>query len=366
MFHVKHWRGGVAVLSSVVFIAALAWCLLNRPAKPPPPPAPVCKWERITFADLPGWESEAFDESFRAACRRGRLDWCDGPDPKAYIEENYEPQRYAASDAKNLFTGYYSARLPGSLAKTERFRYPLLKIPSDLVVADIGAFFPDCRECKGLRLIGRVSGRRVIPYAARREIDSSPRPDDEVLAWLESPIDAFILHVQGSGIVDLPDGTEMPVGFAESNGRKFAGIGRALQKGEGLADISMPAIRRWLEANPKKAAQYLHLNERYIFFAPVAPESFPRGAQGLALTPGRSIAVDPAEMRLGEMLWLETEGPEALRRLVFAQDTGAAIKGPQRGDFYWGLGPEAFERAGIMKSQGRYYWLKPKSGADAD
>jgi len=173
---------------------------------------------------------------------------------------------------------------------------------------------------------------------------------------------------QPAAIEFLPDGRALRVGFAGSNGRPFYAIGRALID-EGVVSrerASMQAIRDWMRANPARANEIMHRNERFIFFRLIEGEG-PIGAQGVPLTPARSLAVDPAFLPLGVPLWLDTTWPASekpLRRLMVAQDTGSAIKGPVRGDFFWGSGEPALEQAGRMKQTGRYWLLLPKPVAE--
>ncbi|MDX1402466.1 MAG: MltA domain-containing protein, partial [Kiloniellales bacterium] len=165
--------------------------------------------------------------------------------------------------------------------------------------------------------------------------------------------------------VKLPDGSYVRVGFAGSNGRPFTAIGRYLLD-EGLVsgeEASAQGIRAWLKANPEKAREVMNLNARYIFFREIDGDG-PIGAFSVPLTAGRSLAVDPAFLPLGVPLFLDTTWPvrnDPLRRLVVAQDTGSAIKGPVRGDLFWGFGEEALEVAGRMKQRGRYYLLLPRA-----
>ena len=188
------------------------------------------------------------------------------------------------------------------------------------------------------------------------------------LLWAADPVDAFFLHVQGSGRVIFPDGRVQRVGFAGSNGHSFYAIGRALIE-EGIVsreESSMQKIRDWLRANPDKAREVMQRNARYIFFRTIDGDG-PIGAQGVPLTPGRSLAVDSSLLPLGVPLWLDTTWPatdKPLRRLMVAQDVGSAIKGAVRGDFFWGSGEPALEQAGRMKQTGRYYLLLPKPVAE--
>ncbi len=264
-----------------------------------------------------------------------------------------------------LFTGYFEPELRGALKPDGGYRWPLYRLPDDLVTADPSEFEAGV---KSMKLVGRVEDGKLLPYHARAEIDGGVLDRRGLeLVWVDDPVDAFFLHVQGSGRVRLPDGGVLRVGFAGSNGRPFYAIGRALID-EGKIDrskASMQSIRDWLRANPKDAQAVMNRNERYIFFREIDGEG-PVGAQGVALTPGRSLAVDRAFMPLGAPVWLDTTWPgtdRALRRLMVAQDTGGAIKGPVRGDFFWGSGEAALEQAGRMKQKGSYYLFLPRAVA---
>ncbi|MHA1569976.1 MAG: murein transglycosylase A, partial [Alphaproteobacteria bacterium] len=215
-----------------------------------------------------------------------------------------------------------------------------------------------------------IKGRRLEPYPARARIVSGALDGAlPVLLWLDDPADAFVLHIQGSGRVRLAGGGTVRVGYDGNNGHPFVSIGRKMLD-RGLIepeDASMQAIRRWLRANPAKARALLDEYPRYIFFREIEGEG-PIGAQGVALTPGRSLAVDPQFVPLGAPLWLDTSQPgssdQPLRRLVVAQDTGGAILGAVRGDLFWGTGEAALEEAGRMKQPGQYYQLLPRAVAD--
>jgi membrane-bound lytic murein transglycosylase A len=233
-----------------------------------------------------------------------------------------------------------------------------------LVSADLGRF--DAR-LKGRRVTGRVRGGRLVPYATRGEIDAGALSGRGLeILWVDDAADAFFLHVQGSGRVILDTGRVVRLGFANRNGHSYRSIGRELIRRGALPKhgASMWAIRDWIAANPDQAASLLAANPSYIFFRIIEGEG-PIGAQGVPLTPERSLAVDTRFLPLGLPLWLDTVQPggsdRPLRRLMVAQDTGSAIKGPVRGDFFWGYGIKAARNAGTMKSHGRYYLLIPKT-----
>ena len=283
---------------------------------------------------------------------------------RAYFEQWFQPWAVSNNDkAEGLFTGYYEIELRGSITRDAIYNVPVYRKPADHVTVDLGDFDP---ALSGRTVIGRVEHGKLKPYFARGEIqDGVLAGKGTELVWLNDPLDAFMLHVQGSGRVTLTDGRATRIGFAAHNGYPYNSIGRALiDQGKLEAHAaSWPNIRAWIKANPAKAADLLAVNRRYIFFGEVTGEG-PIGAQGVALTAGRSMAVDSRYIPLGLPLWLDTtmpgEGGGPLRRLMLAQDTGSAIKGPVRGDFFWGTGDGALEYAGRMKSRGHYYILLPK------
>ena len=221
--------------------------------------------------------------------------------------------------------------------------------------------------------VGRMVDGLLQPYYDRRAIDAGALTGRGLeLLWLADPIDAFFLQAQGSGRVRLAEGGSLRVGYAASNGLAPTMIGRILvERGELTKETAtMQTVRQWLRDHPAEATGLMEMNARYIFFREV-PGDGPLGALGVALTPGRSMAVDANLVPLGAPLWLDTTypagTPEAgrpLRRLVVAQDSGSAIKGVVRGDLYWGSGEAALLYAGPMKQQGRYYLLLPKTVAD--
>jgi membrane-bound lytic murein transglycosylase A len=386
--------------TSAALASLLALLLISceRGEKPPPSPPPAVSLTAVDFHSLTGWAEDAVSEALpalrRSCARLGAVadgqplgpdglagsagDWreaCaalaaaapeDDAALRALIEANFVPYRVGDAGSSGLFTGYYEPELSGSRAPDARHRWPLYRPPDDLVTVDLGSFAEDL---KGRRLVGRVADGRLVPYPARAEIDSGKLDGKALeLLWLDDPVDVFFLHVQGSGRVRLPDGSFVRVGYAGSNGRDFTAIGKALlDDGKVPRDkVSMQAIRDWLRANPEDGRAYMERNARYIFFHEIEGDG-PIGAEGVALTPGRSLAVDTDLLPLGAPLWLDTTWPgsdKPLRRLVVAQDTGSAIKGAVRGDLFWGAGEAALAYAGGMKQPGSYYLLLPKSVAE--
>ncbi len=349
----------------------------------------------VGFTELPGWGGDALAEAvpaLRRSCRRlaGRpgdrplgpaeipgtlgdmasvcvaargLRAGDNAGARAFFELWFRPFRVTGNGGPDgLFTGYFEIELDGARRRSANYSVPVYRPPGDRVTVDLGAFDA---KLAGKSVVGRIAGGRFRPYYARGAIDRGALNGRNLeLLWLKDPLDAFMLHVQGSGRVRFPDGRAVRIGFAGHNGHAYRSIGRELiERGELSPDgASWPDIRAWLEANPGKSSALLAVNNRYIFFRETG-KGGAVGAQGVVLTPGRSMAVDRSYIPLGLPLWLDTNWPgeaaRPLRRLMMAQDTGAAIKGPVRGDFYWGTGDAALEYAGRMKSAGRYFLLLP-------
>ncbi|MDX1384361.1 MAG: MltA domain-containing protein, partial [Thermoanaerobaculia bacterium] len=285
-------------------------------------------------------------------------------------------------ETEGLFTGYYEPSLAGSRRRDARFRYPLYRRPPELVEVDHGSFRDDLR---GRRVAGRVDERRLVPYADRAALDAGARGGRGLeLVWVDDPVAAFFLHIQGSGRVELQGGGHLRIGYDGQNGHPYTAIGRELvARGElALEEVSMQSIRAWLEAHPDQAVEVMHTNRSFVFFRELGDEG-PVGSQGVVLTPRRSLAIDRSFLPLGVPLWLDTTLPvldvpepapaagEAagaavaeltgppLRRLYVAQDTGGAIRGPVRGDVFWGHGAEAEAVAGRMRQSGRLWLLLP-------
>ncbi|MGD9637597.1 MAG: murein transglycosylase A [Alphaproteobacteria bacterium] len=282
---------------------------------------------------------------------------------RTYFEKYFQPYTIIDNDASEtktgVFTGYYEASLNGSFKKTEKYKYPLYGQPKDMIFFNPAQFN---QNLVNTELFGRVENQRLVPYFTREDIEKKGI-EAPVVLWVDDPVDAFILHIQGSGIATLPDGKTVRVGYAGNNGHGFIGIGSIMTK-DGLlkpGEASMVHIRDWLRKNPKEAEELMARNPRYIFFRTYEGEG-PLGAQKVPLTAKRSLAVDRRYIPLGLPLWLNTVDPDGnkMNKMVVAQDVGSAIKGSVRGDFFWGYGDEAFYNAGRMKSSGTYYVILPK------
>ena len=285
---------------------------------------------------------------------------------RRYFRENFEPFQVINADetATGLVTGYYEPLLRGSRTRTETFKYPLYGQPQDLIAVDLSEVYPDL---KFKRLRGRIVGNKLVPYFDRSEIESSGAPLKGLeLAWVDDAVELFFLQIQGSGQILLPDGTRMRVGYADQNGHPFRSLGGALIRRSQIRaeHASMRGIKEWARRNPAKIQQFMNINPSYVFFKELPSElSGPLGTLGVPLTGERSIAVDQRVVPLGVPVFLSTTFPNtktALNRLMVAQDTGGAINGAVRADFYWGFGDDAGAEAGKMKQQGRMWVLLPK------
>lgn len=276
-------------------------------------------------------------------------------------------------DNKGAFTGYFEPIYEARRAPEGRFNAPLYQRPDDLIDVDLGRFRADLA---GERVAGRLDGTRLVPYPARQAINQGALDGrTQPLAWLD-PDDLFFLQIQGSGRVTFDDGETMRIGYDGANGRPYTAIARILvQRGDmTVAEASMQSLRHWLASASTDDAQALReTNESYVFFRalPPPPEGFgPIGAHGAPLLPGRSLAVDRRFHAMGAPVFVDIEpvsanGADPIRKLMIAQDTGGAIRGPVRGDYFWGPGDEAAERAGPMNAQGRMFVLLPKARAEA-
>ncbi|WP_345252367.1 murein transglycosylase A, partial [Pigmentiphaga soli] len=296
---------------------------------------------------------------------------------RAFFEQWLEPwavRGAGAEQASSIATGYYEPLVHASRVRGGAYQWPLYAVPPDLLTIDLGSLYP---ELAGKRVRGKLDGRRVVPYDTRADIDR-PERQPPAIVWVDDPVDAFFLQVQGTGRASIDSGpgqgAVIRLAYADHNGRPYVSIGKWLvDKGElPLSEASMQGIKTWARRNPGRVKEMLDANPAVVFFReePIAdPGEGPRGAFGLPLTARRSIAVDPAVVPLGSPAFLATTQPggrQAMDRLVLAQDTGTAIKGPARADFFFGYGEQAGEQAGRMKQPSRMWVLWPKGeGAPA-
>ena len=389
---------GLALLS-VCFLSAcdVADDQTTGPAGIKKPAPESLSLKAVEYGELPGWSNDNHDEaiaSFLKSC--GKLlklpedkdigtpgivakagDWWDaclaaelgGAKGKDFFEHYFDPFLASSSESgeSGLFTGYFEAELSGSKVRSDAFPYPLYAKPNDLIKVNLGQFSD---ELSGKHIVGHVQEGRLKPYPTRGSIEAGFLNDKGLeLLWIDDAVDLFLLQVQGSGRVTLENGEVVRVGFAAHNGRTYKSIGRALiDQGElKSGQASWDGIKGWIANHPTRAAELFAINPRFIFFKELTGDG-PIGAQGVALSPRRSMAIDRRFIPLGVPIWLDTLKPggsnEPLQQLLIAQDTGGAIKGPVRGDFFWGYGNEALKHAGVMKSKGRYFLLLPKATVD--
>jgi membrane-bound lytic murein transglycosylase A len=303
----------------------------------------------LSFDDLRGWHDDDHAAALSAFTRTCDLingnDWqalCalarSGPAARVFFELFFRP--VLIEDGRPmLFTGYYEPEIAGSPVPTSRFRVPLHRPPPEL-----GAGLWHTRA--------EIEGQGLL---ARRGLE---------IAWIEDPVDAFFLQVQGSGRIRMPDGRVMRLGYAGQNGHPYVSVGQELVR-QGIYPqhrVSAATIRAYVQANPEAGADLLRQNPSYVFFREVrgvSPEDGPIGAMARSVTGGRTVAVDPRHVTLGAPVWIEKRGRAPMHRLMVAQDTGGAIRGAQRADIFYGTGDEAGRRAGIVKDPGRMVVLLP-------
>ena len=311
---------------------------------------------------------------WRAACAGGAMTQDDPEAVRALFEAVFQPVRIlpagedgAPEGETGLLTAYYEPELRVRDRRRGRFTQPIRMRPPDLVTVDLGRFDD---SLAGRSIVGEVEGGRLVPYAERERIEAEDRGD--VLAW-GPPIDVFFLQIQGSGRIVFQDGRTLRAAYAAHNGQPYRSIGRELiARGELESHAASKAgIEAWLEENgPEATAELFSVNPRYVFFQAeeiADPGLGPRGAAGVRLTPQASIAVDPTLMPYGLPVWLSADLPEAedWSGLVIAQDTGGAIRGPLRGDFFFGWGEDAERRAGSTRSQAAWTIFLPAALAEA-
>jgi membrane-bound lytic murein transglycosylase A len=349
----------------------------------PVAPLPAQHLRRAQWNDLPGWSDDDHaaawgallascttlrqQDPWRAVCTdAAAMPRPDRGEARRFFEAQFLPYRLTQPDggAEGLATGYYEPLLRGSRTPTARYRFPLYGVPDDLLVVDLPAFNAEPRDS---RARARLDGRRVVPYYDRAQIESPAAPlRGREIAWVDDPVELFFLQIQGSGRLELEGGGVMRVGFADHNGHPYRSIGRLLiDRGELPAErASMQGIKAWAQQNPAKLRAVLEHNPRYVFFRELPPGlDGPLGAQGVPLTARRSIAADPRFVPLGAPVFLATTWPlsnRPLNQLMLAQDTGSAIRGAVRADFFWGYGEEAGREAGRMKQPLRMWLLLPR------
>lgn len=356
----------------------------------------------VSFSELPSWQTDsvldalkAFDGScarilksdpaknfgkvidlgtmsvWQTACAaRPNIQTATNDTARNYFETYFSPYAVTVDGNEDgLFTGYFEASLNGSLIKSNQYSVPIRARPSDLVMVNLGEFRD---ELRGQRIAGRVVDGTLKPYQDRTQIELGklPKDQDRALLYVDSAVEAFFLQIQGSGVVTLPDGTTRRVGFDGQNGHVYSAVGGELiRRGHLTKDtVSMQSIKSWMEQNPAEARDVMRTNKSYVFFRFIDGDhtvSGPIGGEGIPLTAERSIAIDSGIYPYGIPFFLDAEHPldgqQRLQRLMIGQDTGGAIRGGVRGDYFWGHGNAAERAAGPMKSSGRFWILRPKS-----
>ncbi|MEW5770727.1 MAG: murein transglycosylase A [Pseudomonadota bacterium] len=349
-----------------------------------PVSVPTGSFRPAAWDQLPGWQGDDLAQAWPAllqSCKglRGNPAWSavcqaaqglpaepDAETVRAFLQGAMQPWQSLQPDGaqEGLITGYYEPLLRGSRTFGYKYRFPVYAAPDDLLVVDLSALYP---ELKSLRLRGRLQGNKVVPYWSRAEIETGAAPvRGKELAWVDDPVELFFLQIQGSGRIRMENGETMRIGYADQNGHPYRSIGKWLvDNGELTLDkASMQGIKDWGRRNPERLPALLNANPSYVFFRELPNNGAgPLGALGVPLTAERSIAVDPRVIPLGAPVWLATTRPNSsdpMARLVMAQDTGGAIRGNVRADFFWGFGDEAGRQAGAMKQRGRMWVLLPR------
>ncbi len=341
-------------------------------------PAPVpSAWSQVEGWDQddPALALEAFlnsclslrrHQEWKGVCEEAEsLTAVSEKETRDFFEKRFLPYQMldTGNDPVGLVTGYYLPDLHGSREPSPEYPYPLYGRPSDLLVIDLGDVYP---ELANYRLRGRVASRRILPYWDRSEIQSDRNPlEGEELLWVDDPVELFFLHIQGSGRILFEDGSWTIVNYADQNGHPYRSVSEWLIKNKIMTrdQMSMQNIKAWAQENPLQVDDLLNTNPSFVFFRelPEGAKGVP-GALGVPLTPERSAAVDPRYIPLGAPVFLATTWPNSdrpLHRLMMAQDTGGAIKGPVRADFFWGMGDEAGREAGRMKQPLKLWVLLP-------
>jgi membrane-bound lytic murein transglycosylase A len=312
-----------------------------------------------------------FSEAMKAVCRRAlaapRLN---DEEARAFFEKNFHPLRIAkVGDPDGFLTGYYEPIVAGSRFPTPEYTVPMYRRPGDIITAG-GKKTKGIFSNKGA--VYRKAGKKRVLYFTRAEIEDGALDGRHLeICWLKDPIDAFFIHIQGSARIQLEDGAMLRINYDAHNGHRYLPVGRVLiERGEvPKEEMSMERIRRWMLAQSDGGRELRRMNNSFVFFrvTGLSAHDEPIGAQGVHLTPGRSIAVDRHLHLYGTVFWIEAELPIAsdvpetkFRRLMVAQDTGSAIVGPARADIYFGAGEEAGLVGGRIKQPGRFAMLLPR------
>lgn len=358
-------------------------CPEPKPEPPPPPEEVRGKLARANWTALPGWRDDdmtgalaafvkgceplAASKPWQLACANALVTPMDRKSAAEFFLNNFDPYQVINAideSTTGLVTGYYEPLLQGSRTQTKRFRYPVYGPPQDLITIDLSSLYPDLKH---RRLRGRLEGNKVLPYLSREDIESGKNPLRGLeIAWVDDAVDLFFLQIQGSGQIQLENGERLRVGYADQNGHPFRSLGGALiRRGEmKLENASMQGIKEWARRNPKRVQSFMNVNPSYVFFRELPGDlSGPLGTLGAPLTPERSLAIDQRVIPLGAPVYIATtfpNSPAPLNRMMVAQDTGGAIAGAVRADFYWGFGDAAGQLAGRMKQTGSLWVMLPK------
>ncbi|WP_324617358.1 murein transglycosylase A [Microvirga alba] len=355
--------------------------------------------EPLPFSALKGWDEDDHAAAFQAflrSCRSleaqsselrpaqkphaGLLAVCrkalsagsslSKDEARRFFEAHFQPYSIVPASGEGFLTGYYEPEFQGSREKTAIYSVPLLARPDDLVTIPQGETLPGLEA--GLQAARRLPNG-YEPYPDRAAIESGALGSRaKALVYVREPGEAFIIHVQGSTRIRLTDGSVMRVAYAGRNGHPYTSIGRLLvERGEmDLESMTLEKLMGWLKDHPEPARELMRRNRSYIFFREadeLSPQDGPIGGAGIPLVPGRSLAVDRSLWAYGLPFWLEGQLPlslesaEPLQRLMIAQDTGSAIVGPARGDFFFGSGEAAGTRAGLLRHATRFVVLQPKA-----
>lgn len=288
-------------------------------------------------------------------------------DARRFFEANFKPYIVKRPETGAMLTGYYEPEVKGALKPQGPFQVPIYAMPQDLVLVRKAA---DRKALPVELTAARATAEGLVPFFTRREIEEGALSGRGLeIAYLSDPYEAFVMQVQGSGLIRLPDGKGLRIGFAGKNGHPYTSIGKILiEKGELPAGAaSLDAVLRWLRADPERGRKLMWENKSYPFFRVLETTEHGEGAHGslgLPLTPGRSLAVDPRYHQLGLPIWvsapeLKDEKGRLIKRLMIAQDTGSAIRGPVRGDLFWGSGEKAGSFAGQTRHLCDFYVLIP-------
>lgn len=401
---IKHYVNKLVLI--VVFLAVVVAILLNQlPEKEEPvpqmtaPKVPTRLLKKVDFEQMPQWEQADVKKSlsaFKSSCELWMKedpnmsvgsqaipmkvkDWLPVCQRAMTLQEHVSSkqvrhffetyfQAYHWSEHhKGKFTGYYAPTFKGSTHRTSIYKTPIYAYPGDLISAHLGEFTSTCHKTR--QIYGHVVGRHLKPYYTRYQIyHGALKGKAEVIAWVQSPLDAMLLEIEGSGVIETTFGQHIYVGYSAENGHPYHAIAQLLINNHVLKpqEASNQAVRKYFNQHPEKMDEYVQKNPSYVFFERYAKPSF-KGAQTVSLTPQYSIAVDKHYIPMGMPLFLNTDYPmnkegqlKTLSRVMIAQDTGGSIRGPIRGDIYWGAGDKAMKIASLMSNIGDYWLLLPK------